>query len=178
MQHFFQVSRIVIYASFYGFLGTKRCSKYNCVALRCVLKSSIKQRKWFSCLQYKVLLNSYSKGLILTNFRRRMDRHLRGTLSISRDETAFYICLRHVTMRPQVHHRTVIMVFLSLIYNSSQFALKRSNIDYFSRSRRSSFTRRFGYCLGRNGAANTFAQRHNVSSQFQRTVLTVFMTLR
>jgi len=64
------------------------------------LGSTIKQRKWFSCLQYKILLNSYSKGLILTNFRGRMDRHLRGILSISRDENAFYICLRHVTMCP------------------------------------------------------------------------------
>ena len=96
---FSEVAWIVIYAVFCLFLGTKRCFKYICVALRCVLGSTIKQRKWFSCLQYKILLNSYSKGLILTNFRRRMDRHLRVILWISRNETVLRIYLRSATMK-------------------------------------------------------------------------------
>jgi len=34
----------------------------------------------------------------IDHFSVRTDRHLHGVLSISRDETAFYICKRHVTM--------------------------------------------------------------------------------
>jgi len=43
-------------------------------------------------------MNSCTKGPILTIFRGRTDRHLRGVLSISRGETAFYIYKRYVTM--------------------------------------------------------------------------------
>ena len=125
-----------------------------------------------------IFLKSCSKGPILTIFLGRTDRHLHGVLSISRDETAFYICLRYVTMCRQIYHRKMLIIFLSPIYISSQLLLRRPNIDYFSRSRGSSLTRRFGYCLGRNGAANTFVQRHDVSSYFQRTVLTVFLSPR
>ena len=92
-----------------------------------------------------IFLKSCSKGPILTIFLGRMDRHLHGVLSISRDETGFYICLRYVTMCRQIYHRKMLMIFLSPIYISSQILLRRPNIDYFSRSRGSSLTRRFGY---------------------------------
>ena len=95
---FFEVAWIIIYAAFCRFLGTKLRSIYVCAMSRYVLRSCIKHGTRFSCLQYIFYLKSCSKGPILTIFLGCTDRHLHGVLSISRNETAFYICLRHVTM--------------------------------------------------------------------------------
>ena len=55
--------------------------------------------------------------LNIDHFRGRTDRHLRGILSISRDETALQMYLRNATIFPKIHDTKVLMVFVIQLKN-------------------------------------------------------------
>ena len=91
--------------------GRKGCSKNIRATLRCFLKSSIGQSEWFCRHEYKIGQNSYSKGSFMTTFQGRMDRHLRGVLTIFLSKKVLQILLRKATIFLQANHWTALMFF-------------------------------------------------------------------
>ena len=60
-------------------------------------------------------INSCSKGSIMTIFRGRMDRHLRGILTISQDKKGATNTFAQRNNFPRVCHKTPRMIFLAKI---------------------------------------------------------------
>ena len=100
---------------------------------------------------------------ILTIFRCRTDRYLRGILSIYRNETALQIRLCNATKCPWVYHRISLMYFLFQSRFHLSSCSKRFKLTHSSKSHGSSFTRRVYYFSGRNSAESMFSQCHYVS---------------
>ena len=120
---YFPRSQGFIYAAFWSLSETKWRSKYACATPQCaieVLKKNCVNIYFASNIKY---VSSCLKGFILTIFRGRTNRHLRGVLSISRDETAVYIWLYYYMMWPKAFYRTALITFMPqyIIYLISCF---------------------------------------------------------
>ena len=111
-----------------------------------------------------------------TTFRGCTDPHFSGISSISQDEIALQVYLHIAMMCPKVHHRTLLMVFLSPMKKSSELVLKRFNISHFSRSHGLPFTRHFVYFSERKDDPMIFAHFHDVPLGASHHVLNGFLT--
>ena len=109
-------------------------------------------------------LNSRTQKVQLcTIFLGLTDRHSLSILCISQNETVFQIYLRSPSTFPWIYHKASLMVFFASKLKFFSTCAQRSNIDHFSRSHGSSFTRRFVYYSGRNCVLYMFASSHDAS---------------
>jgi len=115
IDHIFEVSRIVIYAAFYLFLGTKLALQMHFNSIMMYFRGypkTVLGRFLISNLKIVFVLEKFQ---LCTIIRSRTDQRLGAVSTIFRNDMALQVCLCDATLCHKDYPRILLTVFLSQV---------------------------------------------------------------